>query len=226
MGAAEQINNEFAQGQRLLPADQAMLIFSIASVGLLCIAVPFLVASKATDKGTILAIHVATITLGYLVAFLLAITGTYSTIRRLASTRNEVAWLEAYSFFCRRAVIGGLIVVSAGLLTGGIWSKNNLGTFWDWNLKEVAGICVLLWYVAFLSWLSFRSEHPKWVPSLAICGGLICVVAWFGANRLATTPFFIVIVVAHLVTLGIALRIFCDRTWLSHPADSSQRFPR
>ena len=210
LGSPGALAPEFRKVQQLLPADKTFLCGVFLLGALIGIGAAFLaIRMNSTGKTPLLWFHVTTLTVGYAGMFLFAISGGYSVFRRIVTKNNEFAWFGVYSLLCRWAGLAGLVLVSVGLISGGIWARENLGSYWTWTPPEIGGLCVWLWYVAVFSWSSFESARHNWLPALTISGGIVCLAAWFGVNGMATAPAFLITVVIHIVLLAGALRLFC-----------------
>jgi cytochrome c-type biogenesis protein CcsB len=76
----------------------------------------------------------------------------------------------------------GIVLLSAGVILGGVWADYSWGRFWGWDPKETWSLIVLLVYMAILhgkytSWITPR----RFVPMVA--GAFMSVMmAWFGVN--------------------------------------------
>lgn len=76
----------------------------------------------------------------------------------------------------------GVVMLSAGVILGGVWADYSWGRFWGWDPKETWSLIVLLVYMAILhgrytSWI----KPQRFVPLVA--GAFMSVMmAWFGVN--------------------------------------------
>jgi cytochrome c-type biogenesis protein CcsB len=76
----------------------------------------------------------------------------------------------------------GVVLLSAGVILGGVWADYSWGRFWGWDPKETWSLIVLLVYMSILhgkytSWIT----HERFVPMVA--GAFMSVMmAWFGVN--------------------------------------------
>lgn len=81
----------------------------------------------------------------------------------------------------------GVVLLSAGVILGGIWADYSWGRFWGWDPKETWSLIVLLIYMAILhgkytSWISYK----RFVPLIAVAF-LSVLMAWFGVNYILAT---------------------------------------
>lgn len=80
------------------------------------------------------------------------------------------------------AVKIGVVMLSAGVILGGVWADYSWGRFWGWDPKETWSLIVLLIYMAILhgkytSWIT----PERFVPLIALAF-LSVMMAWFGVN--------------------------------------------
>jgi cytochrome c-type biogenesis protein CcsB len=76
----------------------------------------------------------------------------------------------------------GVVLLSAGIILGGVWADYSWGRFWGWDPKETWSLIVLLIYMSILhgrhtSWIK---EH-RFVPMVA-AAFMTVMMAWFGVN--------------------------------------------
>lgn len=76
----------------------------------------------------------------------------------------------------------GVVLLSAGVILGGVWADYSWGRFWGWDPKETWSLIVLLVYMAIL-----HGKYSSWIPSLRfvplVAGAFMSVMmAWFGVN--------------------------------------------
>jgi hypothetical protein len=138
-----------------------------------------------TGISLLLAIHVFTVTLGYLSAFLIGGVGICFVLRRCFSDFSP-ARLESLSriSFIFASIAAGLTAV--GMVLGMIWSRAEWGRFWGWDVKEVGALCVILWLVFFMAAQRSRRVSGRGVLLLAILGNVVLTLAWFGANMVSS----------------------------------------
>ncbi len=76
----------------------------------------------------------------------------------------------------------GVVLLSAGIILGGIWADYSWGRFWGWDPKETWSLIVLLIYIAIL-----HGKYSQWIPPkrfipLTAIAFLTVMMAWFGVN--------------------------------------------
>lgn len=81
----------------------------------------------------------------------------------------------------------GVILLSAGVILGGVWADYSWGRFWGWDPKETWSLIVLLVYMAIL-----HGKYSSWIPPkrfVALVAGafMSVMMAWFGVNYILAT---------------------------------------
>lgn len=76
----------------------------------------------------------------------------------------------------------GVVLLSAGVILGGVWADYSWGRFWGWDPKETWSLIVLLIYMAIL-----HGKYTTWIPAERfvpmVAGAFMSVMmAWFGVN--------------------------------------------
>jgi cytochrome c-type biogenesis protein CcsB len=76
----------------------------------------------------------------------------------------------------------GVVLLSAGIILGGVWADYSWGRFWGWDPKETWSLIVLLVYMAIL-----HGKSTSWIPPHRfvplVAGAFMSVMmAWFGVN--------------------------------------------
>ena len=76
----------------------------------------------------------------------------------------------------------GVVMLSAGVILGGVWADYSWGRFWGWDPKETWSLIVLLVYMAIL-----HGKYTSWIPPKRfvplVAGAFMTVMmAWFGVN--------------------------------------------
>jgi cytochrome c-type biogenesis protein CcsB len=125
--------------------------------------------------------HVMTITLSY-AAFALALGIANITLGHYLVGSNNRGAIGALSRLTYRAVQVGVLLLSAGVILGGVWADHSWGRFWGWDPKEVWALVALLGYLTvlharFVGWVGHRGLAAASVA----CFSLV-VMAWYGVN--------------------------------------------
>lgn len=128
-----------------------------------------------------LSTHVTTIILSYAA---LALSWLLANSLLIRSRFKEVSSAE-YRYqvdLIYTSIKFGVVLLSAGVILGGVWADYSWGRFWGWDPKETWSLIVLLVYMAILhgKYTSWITPH-RFVPLVA--GAFMSVMmAWFGVN--------------------------------------------
>lgn len=81
----------------------------------------------------------------------------------------------------------GVVLLSGGVILGGVWADYSWGRFWGWDPKETWSLIVLLVYMAIL-----HGKYSSWIPPRRfiplVAGAFMSVMmAWFGVNYILAT---------------------------------------
>lgn len=128
-----------------------------------------------------LSTHVTTIILSYAAFALSWILANLALIKRkwFKLSSKEYRNYESIIYSCLKV---GIILLSAGIILGGIWADYSWGRFWGWDPKETWSLIVFLFYMALL-----HAKSTNWINThrfilLSAFGFLTVMMAWFGVN--------------------------------------------
>ena len=128
-----------------------------------------------------LSTHVSTIILSYAALALSWLIANSLLIRsRFSKVENaEYRYQVDLIYTCIKV---GVVLLSAGVILGGVWADYSWGRFWGWDPKETWSLIVLLVYMAIL-----HGKYTSWIPPhrfVALVAGAFMTVmmAWFGVN--------------------------------------------
>lgn len=76
----------------------------------------------------------------------------------------------------------GVVLLSAGVILGGVWADYSWGRFWGWDPKETWSLIVLLVYMAILHGKSTSWIPPKRFVPFVAAAFMSVMMAWFGVN--------------------------------------------
>ena len=130
-----------------------------------------------------LAVHVATVTMGYAGCVVAGVIGHVYIVQTL--TRPRATDLLASTYRVLYAALAfGLVFTFLGTVMGGIWADQSWGRFWGWDPKENGALLIILW-VAIL----FHARKAGIIGHLGVAAGSVVsivtvVLAWFGVNLL------------------------------------------
>ena len=129
----------------------------------------------------LLSVHILSVTAGYGGAMLLGGFGILYVVwgrsGRLSPARRQSLNRAVHRF---GPLAAGLVL--AGLLLGMLWSRQNLGRYWDWDPKEIGGLCASAWLVALVVMQRYGRLRDRAVMLLGIGGSTVVNLAWFGGN--------------------------------------------
>jgi hypothetical protein len=129
----------------------------------------------------VLGAHVLSVTAGYTGAMLLGGFGILYVVwgrsGRLSLARRQSLNCAAHRF---GPLAAGLVI--AGVLLGMVWSRQNLGRYWDWDPKEIGGLCASAWLVALVVMQRYRRLRDRAVMLLGLGGSTVVNLAWFRGN--------------------------------------------
>jgi ABC-type transport system involved in cytochrome c biogenesis permease subunit len=130
-----------------------------------------------------LAVHVATVTMGYAGCVVAGVIGHVYIVQTL--TRPRAADLLASTDRGLYAALAfGLVFTFLGTVMGGIWADQSWGRFWGWDPKENGALLIILWVT-----ILFHARKAGIIGRLGMAGGSVIsivtvVLAWFGVNLL------------------------------------------
>ncbi|MBM3837419.1 MAG: hypothetical protein FJ398_05580 [Verrucomicrobia bacterium] len=160
---------------------------AVAGVGVaaaLLLAV-FLSSRFETGRSSLLlAIHVFTVTLGYLSVFLLGTLGVCFVGQRCVADFTPIR-LQSLS---RVSFTFGCVATSLtaiGVVLGTVWARLEWGRYWAWDAKETGGLCVVIWLICFLTLHRVRWVTAGSILLLSVLGNIVVSLAWFGGNLLS-----------------------------------------
>ena len=128
-----------------------------------------------------LSTHVTTIILSYAALALswMIANITLFKLRFKKITQKEYNYYQQLTYTCIKV---GIILLSAGIILGGVWADYSWGRFWGWDPKETWSLIVLLFYMIIV-----HGRYTSWINThrftLMSAGGFMLVMmAWFGVN--------------------------------------------
>jgi cytochrome c-type biogenesis protein CcsB len=95
--------------------------------------------------------------------------------RRLPSLEQ----LDALNYWCLTI---GFPLLTAGIISGSLYAQHTMGRFWHWDPKEILTLCAWLIYAVLLHERLAVGWRGRRAAILAICGFLVLVIAFVGAN--------------------------------------------
>jgi len=186
LGDPADIDREFAKIARLAAIDRAAL-GGIVVLTAVCLVAVGAFAYKATvlqprrelQGSALLGVHVASISLGYLLGLAAAIVASYSVLRGLSSSKSTTALSGVATRLVRTAAIAAGVLTVLGFVLGGVLSWREWGRPIMNDPREWAALVVLV-AMAFAARRPDAGRDPRTVLAVAIAGGGAIFAAWFG----------------------------------------------
>lgn len=137
------------------------------------------------DSNFWLTTHVVTITMGYGAGLLAAALAHVALIQRVL--RRQDGWTtedNAIVDMIYASLCACLVLSFVGTVLGGIWADRSWGRFWGWDPKENGALVIVLWNAMALHARWSGAIRQKGLVLMAILGGIVTSLAWFGVNML------------------------------------------
>jgi hypothetical protein len=181
LGTPQQLAGEF---KKLPPRPAAWLPgrLVLAALGGLAAFLGWLLVTKLLHGETqlLLAVHVFAVTIGYSAMFAVGALAVWSLVARTLRGWDDqhAATLRYYTL---RVTFLGLGFTAVGVVLGAWWAREHLGRLWGWDVKELGGLAVLLWYGVMLGCL--RWGLSGWLAGMlvGVGGNIVVSLSWFGA---------------------------------------------
>lgn len=125
--------------------------------------------------------HVLTVTVSY-AAFALAFALGHVVLAKqilLGGRMGENKYLYAYIY---RAMQVGILLLTIGVILGGVWANYSWGRFWGWDPKETWALIAILCYLFVL-----HGRLTGWWKGFgltvgAVLGFMSVIMCWYGVN--------------------------------------------
>jgi hypothetical protein len=134
-----------------------------------------------TSTDLLLGVHVLTVTLGYSAGVLLGFLGLCFVFQRCRGELppRRMAPLTRVTATFAAAATG---LTALGIVLAMFWSKREWGQYWNWDAKEIGGLCIFLWMGGFLAAHSLRWVTPRGLLLATLAGSNVVALGWFGGN--------------------------------------------
>jgi hypothetical protein len=138
-------------------------------------------ASRAVQArlGVLLASHVFAITIGYLAALTVGFVAMSGIVGR-AVGRFGPRQSDAFRRIGSRMAAAAVALTLVGILLGAFWSRGHLGPYWQWDAREVGGLCVLAWSGVLFSCLRWRAVSASSAMLAGVIGNVVVLLSWLG----------------------------------------------
>ena len=166
----------------------------------------------------LLASHVVLVTIGYSTTFLIGALGicyvaqrTFSGFPRL---RRRGLTRATFGLGCVAA-----IATIAAVVLGSVWAKASWGRYWDWDMKEVGGLAVILWQLIFVAAHWFVRRKEQVLMLMSFLGNMVVGWAWFGVSFLLETKTYgtgawSALIIALVINCAVFVAGFAPAGWL------------
>jgi hypothetical protein len=132
----------------------------------------------ANRGDALLAIHVWTITVGYLAVFAVGAIAAYATLTRALRGWTTIE-TDVFLRTARSITTLAVALIATGIILGGIWLRLTSGQFWNFDPREIGGIALLIWN-ALVVVLLLRSRDERLEMRLGLAGNAVVGACWFG----------------------------------------------
>ncbi|MGB3790641.1 MAG: cytochrome c biogenesis protein CcsA, partial [Phormidesmis sp.] len=128
-----------------------------------------------------LSIHVPTIALSY-ASFALALGIGHVALGSYLFTPNAKSRIQLLSQLNYRVLQVGVLLLTSGIILGGIWAHFSWGRFWGWDPKETWALIALLCYL-----VPLHGRLVGWIGNFGISVASVAafnavLMAWYGVN--------------------------------------------
>lgn len=128
-----------------------------------------------------LSIHVPTIALSY-ASFALALGIGHVALGSYLFTPSAKARIQLLSQLNYRVLQVGVLLLTAGIILGGVWAHFSWGRFWGWDPKETWALIALLCYL-----VPLHGRLVGWIGNFGISVASVAafnavLMAWYGVN--------------------------------------------
>lgn len=90
--------------------------------------------------------------------------------------------LESLDEFNYSLITSGIVFLSIGILTGGLWAKEVWGTYWSWDPKQVFSLITWFIYIISLHVRMFYGWRGKRTAYLSIFGFILTIFTFLVSN--------------------------------------------
>ncbi len=216
LGTMPRISSEFRKLDQpiWLPVKLAIGVTALTA---LVTAIAVIGRLDSSAASLLLATHVFVVTLGYTITLLIGGLGICFVSQRCFEdfSTSRLQSISRVSF-----VLSGvaLLFTTMGVILGMAWAKTTWGRYWSWDVKEIGGLCVIVWLVFYLLAHRFFKSRARGILTISMLGNIVVSLAWFGPqlNGLHQYGTFsqsmlLAAVVANLVFFAIG---YCPAGWL------------
>ena len=127
-----------------------------------------------------LTIHVLTIVASYGALSLAAVLAHLYGIFVLTGSRSgRLPMLDTFLYRCLQV---GVVLLTAGIMLGGVWANASWGRYWGWDPKETWALITLLWFLAVL-----HGRFAGWLKGVRVAlatlaGYFLLLMTYYGVS--------------------------------------------
>lgn len=107
--------------------------------------------------------------------------------RRPGHIFRRIPSLEELDVIALRGVAFGVLLLTAGILTGAMWAREAWGRFWSWDPKEWSSLGVWIVYAAYLLARKRQGWSGRRVAYFALIGFVVLVFTFVIVERVLPT---------------------------------------
>lgn len=127
----------------------------------------------------LLATHVVVVTVGYTITLLMGGMGICFVSQRCFEDFS-ISRLQSINRASLMLSGVALVFTTMGVILGMAWAKTAWGRYWDWDVKEIGGLCVIVWLVFYLLAHRFFKSSARGILTISTLGHIVVSLAWFG----------------------------------------------
>ena len=174
LGDPHRLAREFSKSARTgwLPTRVAMAVLAGCA---LAVGVFLVVAVSGGRFGALLAAHVFAICTGYGATLALGFSAAAAIVAHATGTFGP-RQADAFRHAGTRILAAALAFTFVGVVLGAIWLRAYRGHYWQWDSREVGGLCVLVWNGAALACIR---RQPVAGMVAGVVGNAVVTAAWF-----------------------------------------------
>ena len=181
LGPMPRISAEFRKLDQSiwLPVKLAIGAIGVIALAALVIATALIGRLGSSAASLLLATHVFVVTLGYTITLLIGGLGICFVSQRCFEnfSTSRLQSISRASFLLSGVT---LLFTTMGVILGMAWAKITWGRYWSWDVKEIGGLCVVLWLVLYLLAHRFFKRSARGILTISMLGNIVVSLAWFG----------------------------------------------
>jgi hypothetical protein len=222
LGDPAAIRREFAKIDRLPKLDRCAFtaMLGVAAIIVATLTIFLISRGQRIVRDPVLAVHVSTITLGYLAGFFAAAFAGYNAVRVSLAKHAVPALTGAALRLVRFSSIIAAVFSLFGFAFGATWAYGEWGKLFIMDAKELGALVVIASFlIAFVATMR-NAVPPRISLTIAIIAGATVIAAWFGpaAHAAGYPPLFTAITI-----LCVAKLLALAALSLKHQNDAAIR---